>query len=54
MYADRAVLVPELLDNLPSYVFTTSSVDALIHAVESALSPKGYESTRLYSTGRQR
>ena len=49
MYADRAVLVPELLDNLPSYVFTTSSVDALIHAVESALSPKGNEFTRLYS-----
>ena len=48
MYADRAVLVPELLEKLPPYVFATSSIDALIHAVESTLSPKGNEFTRLF------
>lgn len=48
MYADRAVLVPELLEKLPPYVFATSSIDALIHAVESILSPKGNEFTRLF------
>ena len=41
MYADAAVLVPELLEGLPDYVFATSSIDALIHAIESSLSPKG-------------
>lgn len=48
MYADRAILVPELLEKLPSYVFAASSIDALIHAVESTLSPKGNEFTRLF------
>jgi 4-hydroxybutyrate dehydrogenase len=48
MYADSAVLVPELLGGLPFGVFATSSIDALIHAVESSLSPKGNETTRLF------
>lgn len=42
MYADSAVLVPELLKGLPFKFFATSSIDALIHAMESSLSPKGY------------
>ena len=46
MYADSAVLVPELLNGLPFRFFATSSIDALIHAVESSLSPKGNEMTR--------
>lgn len=47
MYADAAVLVPELLTGLPFRFFAASSIDALIHAVESSLSPKGNETTRL-------
>ena len=48
MYADSAVLIPELLEGLPFGVFATSSIDALIHAVESSLSPKGNEMTKLF------
>ena len=48
MYADSAVLIPELLEGLPDYVFATSSIDALIHAIESSLSPKGNCYTRLF------
>lgn len=48
MYADSAVLIPELLAGLPDYVFATSSIDALIHAIESSLSPKGNSYTRLF------
>lgn len=48
MYADKAVLVPELLKGLPFGVFATSSIDALVHAVESSLSPKGNETTRMF------
>ena len=48
MYADAAVLVPELLEGLPDYVFATSSIDALIHAIESSLSPMGNVYTRMF------
>ncbi|MEI3340374.1 MAG: 4-hydroxybutyrate dehydrogenase [Eubacterium sp.] len=48
MYADAAVLIPELLQGLPFGVFATSSIDALVHAVESSLSPKGNETTRMF------
>ncbi len=48
MYADEAVLIPELLENLPFQVFATSSVDALVHAVESSLSPKATPYTKLF------
>ena len=40
MFGDKAVLVPELLKTLPLSVFATSSIDALIHSIESSLSPK--------------
>ena len=49
MYANDAVLIPELLKSLPFYVFATSSIDALVHAVESALSPLATPYTRLFS-----
>lgn len=49
MYADYAVLIPELLESLPLKVFATSSIDALVHAVESALSPKATAYTKLFS-----
>ncbi|WP_124067987.1 4-hydroxybutyrate dehydrogenase [Clostridium sp. E02] len=48
MYADHAVLVPELLKALPFSVFATSSIDALVHAVESSLSPKATPYTKLF------
>ena len=48
-YGDAAVLIPESLQGLPDKVFATSSVDALIHAVESFLSPKASPFTELYS-----
>lgn len=48
MYGDSAVLVPELLESLPFGVFATSSIDALVHAVESSLSPKGNQTTRMF------
>lgn len=48
MYADHAVLIPELLSSLPFGVFATSSIDALVHAVESCLSPKATAYTKLF------
>ena len=48
MYADSAVLIPELLESLPFGVFATSSIDALVHAVESSLSPKANPYTKLF------
>jgi 4-hydroxybutyrate dehydrogenase len=49
MFADQAILIPELLEKLPFGVFATSSIDALVHAVESALSPKATSYTKLFS-----
>ncbi len=48
MFADYAVLIPELLQKLPFPVFATSSIDALVHAVESSLSPKATPYTKLF------
>lgn len=48
LYADSAVLIPQLLERLPLSVFATSSIDALVHAVESSLSPKGNSTTRMF------
>lgn len=49
MYADFAVLIPELLQGLPLKVFAASSIDALVHAVEAALSPSATAYTKLFS-----
>lgn len=49
LYADEAVLVPELMEQLPYSVFAASSIDALVHAIESFTSPKANEFTRMYS-----
>ena len=49
VYPTHAVLIPELLENLPLEVFATSSFDALTHAVESCLSPNATQFTRLYA-----
>ena len=48
MFGDKAVLVPELLKTLPLSVFATSSIDALIHSIESSLSPKANPITELF------
>lgn len=49
LYPDKAVLIPELLKGLPFKFFATSSIDALIHAVESYLSPKASVYTEMFS-----
>ncbi len=48
LYADKGVLIPELLKTLPFAVFATSSIDALVHAVESCLSPKATSYTKIF------
>lgn len=48
LYADAAVMIPQLLKKLPLKVFATSSIDALVHAVESSLSPKATAYTKLF------
>ena len=48
LFADHAVMIPELLKGLPFGVFATSSIDALVHAVESSLSPKATAYTKLF------
>ena len=48
MYANSAVLIPELLMGLPMKVFATSSIDALVHAMESVLSPKASDYTKIF------
>lgn len=50
LYADYAVLIPELLQDLPYQFFATSSIDALVHATESYLSPKATSFSREFST----
>lgn len=49
LFADQAVLIPELLETLPFGSFAASSMDAFIHAIESYLSPKANAFTRMYS-----
>ncbi|WP_206457988.1 4-hydroxybutyrate dehydrogenase [Anaerovorax sp. IOR16] len=48
-YGDCAVLIPETVKGLPYKFFVTSSIDALIHAIESYLSPKASPFTEMYS-----
>ena len=49
LYADTAVLIPELISDLPFSVFATSSIDAFIHAIESYVSPKATPFSQMYS-----
>lgn len=48
-YAEHAVLIPELLSSLPDKIFATSSLDALTHSIESALSPKASKLSKMFS-----
>ena len=47
--ADYAILIPELLSILPFKIFAASAIDALIHAIESFVSPKASVFTEMYS-----
>ncbi len=49
LFADTAVIIPELIEGLPYQYFATSSLDALIHALESYLSPKASPFSEMYS-----
>jgi 4-hydroxybutyrate dehydrogenase len=49
LYPESAVLIPELLTNLPYKFFVTSSIDALIHAIEAYVSPKANMYTEIFS-----
>lgn len=49
IFPDAAVLIPELLSEMPYEVFATSAIDALIHAVESFVSPKANRYTEIFS-----
>lgn len=49
LYPDHAILIPELLRNLPLPFFITSSIDAFIHASESFVSPKSNAYTEFFS-----
>lgn len=46
---DHAVLIPSLMKGLPYSFYLYSSVDALIHAVESYVSPKANVYTKMFS-----
>ncbi|MCD8356447.1 MAG: iron-containing alcohol dehydrogenase [Clostridia bacterium] len=49
MFATEAALIPGMLASLPYGVFATSSIDAMIHAVESFLSPNACAISELFS-----
>lgn len=49
LYADKAVLIPELLQSLPFRFFAASSIDAFVHAIESYLSPKATPFSETFS-----
>ncbi|WP_319371876.1 4-hydroxybutyrate dehydrogenase [uncultured Ilyobacter sp.] len=46
---DYAILIPELLKNIPYKFFAFSSLDALVHAAESFVSPKSNPYTDLFA-----
>ncbi|MDD2979721.1 MAG: iron-containing alcohol dehydrogenase [Hespellia sp.] len=50
MFADEAALIPGMLMSLPYGVFATSSIDAMVHAVESYLSPNACALSEMFST----
>lgn len=48
LYADEAILIPELLKELPYEFFATSAIDAFIHAIESYVSPRANLYTEMF------
>lgn len=49
IFPDYAVIIPTLLSELPYDFFATSAIDALIHAIESYVSPKANLYTRMFA-----
>lgn len=49
MFADKAVIIPEMLESLPYKTFATSSIDAMVHSIESFLSPNACSISRMFS-----
>jgi len=49
VFPDEAILVPELLKGLPYKFFAFSSIDALIHAIESYLAPTSNIVTEMFA-----
>ena len=49
MLADKAVMITDMLDSLPYKIFSTSSIDAMVHSVESFLSPNGCSISEIFS-----
>ncbi len=49
IFPDHAVLIPRMAEKLPFKFFAFSSVDALIHAMESYLSPRANRYTEIFS-----
>jgi 4-hydroxybutyrate dehydrogenase len=49
LFPDHAVLIPSCLEKLPFEFFVYSSMDALIHASESFLSPRANNYTETFS-----
>ena len=49
MYANETALITDMLMTLPYPVFATSSIDAMIHATESFLSPNACPMSEMYS-----
>ncbi len=54
LYPAHAVLVPRLMETLPYHVFACSAIDALIHAVESYLSPLATPMTDVFGEAAMR
>ena len=49
LFPDYAILIPELCKSIPYEFFVYSSIDALIHAIESYVSPKANLYTEMFS-----
>ncbi len=49
LYPEQSVLIPELMSGLPYRFFITAAVDALVHAMESYLSPQASAHSMLFS-----
>ena len=54
LYPVHAVLIPQLMETLPYQVFACSAIDALIHAVESYLSPLATPMTDIFGEAAMR
>ncbi|MGB4984836.1 MAG: iron-containing alcohol dehydrogenase [Erysipelotrichaceae bacterium] len=48
IFPTKAIIIPSLMRTIPYFNFITSSIDGLIHAIESYLSPKSNIYTNLY------